>query len=638
MRNKIFWGSMLLILGLAPIVYGVSNGFFENLTAIGTSHFYGDTTVIGDTSADVLTINSTTTLAGGLTFENSESLNTATDAVFDFTRNDAGTVTLLCSDNNAVCDIVYDAGGAAALTVGSADVTSVSVIVDNDVQIKNGATGNVTMDFRDYADTTDDDMAHAILTTNCTDTSTGAEDCDFSIGVVEAGAAAETRLSFDADGAITLGSTNNGGVTLNSSGVIARNNATGSVTFDFRDYADTTDDDMAHALFTTNCTDAGTGAEDCDFSVGIVEAGAAAETRLNFDADGDITIGSATNGAVVSLGTSMSLRNSVTGNVVQDFRDYADSADDDMAHVEIMVNLTDATTGAEDADYSIAVAEAGAATEVRFLIDGDGDMTLGSANNGGHVLLGTGVSQRNNVTGSVTYDFRDYADSADDDMAHAIVTINCTDATTGAEDCDYTLGVVEAGAAAETRFSIDADGGIEVGSANNASVSLTTDGTGDGEAVLPVDSVSTGEILDGTIVAADLADTLCLQFVTVEINPTEAGATDDFINLVDNTFSTTETDEDMFLVSTAVKIDNLRVEVDVAPGAGNDDWKVTVRDDAASSTLTCAIDETATNCNDAVGAATVAANSKLDILVDSSGGAADPTAAAVMTISFCITQ
>ena len=38
-----------------------------------------------------------------------------------------------------------------------------------------GATGNVTLDFRDYADTSDDDMAHAILTANCTTTTSGAE-------------------------------------------------------------------------------------------------------------------------------------------------------------------------------------------------------------------------------------------------------------------------------------------------------------------------------------------------------------------------------------------------------------------------------------------------------------------------------
>ena len=80
------------------------------------------------------------------------------------------------------------------------------------------------------------------------------------------------------------------------------------------------------------------------------------------------------------------------------------------------------------------------------------------------------------------------------------------------------------------------------------------------------DSVSTNQIVDGSIDAADISDSLCLQVVSVEINPTETGATNDFINLVDNSFGTTETDEDMFMVPATVNIDNLRVEVDVAPG------------------------------------------------------------------------
>ncbi len=204
-----------------------------------------------------------------------------------------------------------------------------------------------------------------------------------------------------------------------------------------------------------------------------------------------------------------------------------------------------------------------------------------------------------------------------------IVTFTCSDddATAG---CTYDAGGIAP---------------IVVGSADITAVTITTDDTGDGtDLVLPAQSVNGSEILNNTVTAVQTSDTLCLQVVSVEINPTEASATNDFINLVDNSFSTTEGDENMFRMPVAGIAHNLSVLVDVAPGAGNDDWKITLRDDVASSTLTCTIDETATVCVDTANAPTLAITSLLAILVDSSGGDADPTAAAAITISFCLGQ
>ena len=149
----------------------------------------------------------------------------------------------------------------------------------------------------------------------------------------------------------------------------------------------------------------------------------------------------------------------------------------------------------------------------------------------------------------------------------------------------------------------------------------------------------------GTVNAAAIANAACLQVLSVEFNPTEAGATNDFVSFTaidvatgDASFSATEGNEDQFRVPVAVTAHNLSVQVDVAPGAGNDDWKVTLRDDAGNSTLTCAIDEAATTCTDVANVPTITAESLLNMLVDSSGGAADPTAAAVMRISLCLGQ
>lgn len=66
---------------------------------------------------------------GPFTLENDESILNPNGS-FDFTRNDAGAVTLLCSDDDATCAMVYDAGGAAAITVGSADVLTLTVTTD----------------------------------------------------------------------------------------------------------------------------------------------------------------------------------------------------------------------------------------------------------------------------------------------------------------------------------------------------------------------------------------------------------------------------------------------------------------------------------------------------------------------------
>ena len=540
------------------------------------------------------------------------------------------------------------------ITIGSANNGGVLLLSSNAVgaQVRNAATGNVDLSFRDYADSADDDMAHTLLRTNCTDATTGAEDCDFSISVPEAGAAVEARLTIDADAGITLGGATNGNIALlcdATNGVEVRNGVTGSVLWSMRDYADTTDDDQAHTLFTTNCTDTGTGAEDCDFSIGITEAGAAPETRLNFDADGVITLGG-TNAANVNLqpDDEVVIENAATGNVVLSLSDFADSADDDMAHGQVLVNCTDAASGTEDCDLSVGIVEAGAAAETRLFFDADGDNRIGSANSGGFIVLAdatTGLDVRNNATGSVIQSYRDYADTADDDMAHAQVVVNCTDVGTGAEDCDYSVGVVEAGAAAEARIGCDADDECFLGSVNTARIDLLTDGTGTAEVAMPAGAVDSAEVLDGELVAADLADTLCLQVISVTFNPTEAGATNDLVSLHsidvangDARFSATENDQDDFRVPVAVTLDSLAVIVDVAPGAGNDDWKVTLRDDGASTALTCSVDEGATTCADAVAPVAVAALSRLNVLVDSSGGGADPTAAAEMTISFCLGQ
>ena len=63
--------------------------------------------------------------------ENGETINNATDGTFDFTRDDAGTVTITASDDDSTAALTVLPGGAAALTLGGASTTTVTVTTDS---------------------------------------------------------------------------------------------------------------------------------------------------------------------------------------------------------------------------------------------------------------------------------------------------------------------------------------------------------------------------------------------------------------------------------------------------------------------------------------------------------------------------
>src|SRR3990167_5583562 len=196
-------------------------------------------------------------------------------------------------------------------------------------------------------------------------------------------------------------------------------------------------------------------------------------------------------------------------------------------------------------------------------------------------------------------------------------------------------------------------GAAGVGITNDGDGAITLLGLGDGSdenlTLNLDDTANTVTVTSSTGVTlvnfsgVDVTSTACSSIESVEYNPTEAGATEDYVNLMlsgltSSDFSATETDQDMFMVPRDMIARDLRAEVNAAPGVGNDAWVITLRDDAASSTLTCTIDEAATNCSDTTNAPALVAGSKLDILVISSGAGADPNTAATMNIAFCLGQ
>ncbi len=136
--------------------------------------------------------------------------------------------------------------------------------------------------------------------------------------------------------------------------------------------------------------------------------------------------------------------------------------------------------------------------------------------------------------------------------------------------------------------------------------------------------------------APALADRPACQVIANAINPTEAGATNDIINLADGSFSATAADEDEFVVPVLSEATSLRVDVDVAPTA-DDTWLISLADDGTVTGLACSITgATDTSCTSGNLGATIAAGSDLTVIVDSSTGTADPAAAAELRFSFCL--
>ncbi len=126
------------------------------------------------------------------------------------------------------------------------------------------------------------------------------------------------------------------------------------------------------------------------------------------------------------------------------------------------------------------------------------------------------------------------------------------------------------------------------------------------------------------------------QVVAQAFDPTEAGGTDDYLNLADGTFGTSTTADDEFTVPVNVKVWGLRVDVNTAPTA-NDTWQITVVDDGVATLVTCDITGASdTSCQNVNNVATIVAGSDLMVLVDSSTGSGDPATTSELRVAFCI--
>ena len=131
-------------------------------------------------------------------------------------------------------------------------------------------------------------------------------------------------------------------------------------------------------------------------------------------------------------------------------------------------------------------------------------------------------------------------------------------------------------------------------------------------------------------------DTKACAPLYLEINPTEAQATDDFVNLTDGTIGTTFAAEDDAVAPADIVVSDISAVIDVAPGA-NDSWRIYVTDgvNGARSSRYCEIADTNTSCH-AAADVVVAGRDVWAITVDSGEGAGVPATSATLKISACV--
>jgi hypothetical protein len=476
-----------------------------------------------------------------------------------------------------------------AIEIDNAETTA-STMTDGILVTSSGVNGGVV----DGLDVSAANITNAvniginpILGGNTDSFNVGATDATALFTRNDAGAFTITSADNDSTAALTVDPGGNATLTLGSASDTVSVAATSGVTLS---QSESIHNNTANGTITLARNDSGTvtvtAADDDATAAMSIVAGGTATLTLGDSAD-TVTMGT-TSGAL-TLGSNLETINGATNGAVTFTRNDAGT-----------LTLTAAD---DDATAAITLDPGGNAA-----------LTLGSASDTISVAATAGVglsnseSISNGTNGTLTLGRNDAG----------IVTVTAAD-----DDATAALTVLPGGAAA-----------MILGGASMTALTVTTDSTGTAEVVLPADAIG----------ASEIDDAACTQVIAKSYNPTEAGATDDYVSLAsvdtatgDASFSATESAEDQFIAPVAIKAVNLRVDIATAPGAGNDAWTITLREDGASTTLTCTIDETATNCSDASNQEAIAAGADLDFLVTSSGAASDPDANAEMRIAFCIT-
>lgn len=108
--------------------------------------------ILGGASATSITATTdggSVVLDGTVALPNAETIANSTDGSFTLGRNDAGTVTVVAADNDATAALTVQPGGAAALTLGGASMTAMTVTSDGtgnaEVVLPNASVGSAEL-------------------------------------------------------------------------------------------------------------------------------------------------------------------------------------------------------------------------------------------------------------------------------------------------------------------------------------------------------------------------------------------------------------------------------------------------------------------------------------------------------------
>ena len=151
----------------------------------------------------------TITVTGGTwTGANGETITNTTNGTFTFTRDGSAAVTITSADDAGASPLTVTSATTGVTTIGSTSSNATSLFsidmkvliseTPDTVSFQNEATGSVVLDFRDYGDTTDDDMAHGAVAVNCGTTTSGAEECNMVLNATTEGNGF-TILTLDTD-------------------------------------------------------------------------------------------------------------------------------------------------------------------------------------------------------------------------------------------------------------------------------------------------------------------------------------------------------------------------------------------------------------------------------------------------------
>ena len=301
--------------------------------------------------------------------------------------------------------------------------------------------------------------------------------------------------------------------------------------FDFDDFDDTMNLDASTTITGGAAADLGfvcTDGNDDAWSVisGTnrwidLDLGATDILRLTQTAGTDIAIGNSTGNFTVTsdlltLNGSPVIRGVATGATMIDFLDF-DTTDLETA-VRAVVQATDTGSGTEDSDIGWYVREAGAALDLRFFIDGDAGITLGSATNDSVTLTtdGTGTGELTLPAGSIEaadvgddlLDFAQLVDAMSPEAGNTILGAGALEI--GVVDGAFNLTLQLGDAAAAQKLSIEDSADAEVASVNSDGVATFAGGltVSAGTVSLPAGEIGAAEIANDSVTADQLADAL----------------------------------------------------------------------------------------------------------------------------------